>query len=77
MLKIALVIIQGDLADVDLTCPYCQKESLIFSFTVIEHPRYGLFIVCRDCHRSVIFRPIMSQRFSARVYRVFSPEVCQ
>jgi len=55
MLKIASTITHGDLDEVDLTCPYCQKGSLIFSFTVIDPPRYGLFIVCQNCHRAEHF----------------------
>ena len=51
MLKTASVITHGNLDEVNLTCPYCQKGSLIFSFTVIDPPRYGLFIVCQKCHR--------------------------
>jgi len=51
MLKIASVITHGNLTEADLTCPYCQKGSLIFSFTVIDPPRYGLFIVCQYCRR--------------------------
>jgi hypothetical protein len=53
MLRIASIITHGDLADADLSCPICKKGKLIFSFTVIEAPRYGLYIVCRNCRRVI------------------------
>lgn len=59
---IAKVITDGDLSTVaDLFCPHCQQKSLFFSFTVIEAPRHGLFIVCKNCklwmHFSLASRP--------------------
>lgn len=60
---IAKVITEGDLSTVaDLSCPHCQQKSLFFSFTVIEAPRHGLFIVCKNCklwmHFSLASRPV-------------------
>src|SRR6185503_18461855 len=51
LLDIAIVITDGDMNNVNSTCPYCGKHSLIFSFTIIEPPRYGLFIACTECKR--------------------------
>ncbi|SRR5258708_38417228 len=52
LMRVAEVITDGDISSVNLTCPYCNNHSLIFSFTVIEPPRHGLFIVCTECkHR--------------------------
>jgi hypothetical protein len=52
MMKIASVITHGDPTNIDLFCPYCKIGRLIFSFTVIEPPRYGLFIVCQNCQHT-------------------------
>ncbi len=52
-LDIAIVITDGDIKNVDLTCPHCGKYSLIFSFTVNEPPRHGLFIACTECKKQV------------------------
>ncbi len=55
MLKIASIITHGNLIEADLSCPYCHEGSLIFSFTVIDPPRYGLFIACKNCRRTEHF----------------------
>ena len=51
MLEKADTISNGNLSSVDLTCPYCGVKALIFSFTIIKPPRYGLFIVCNACKK--------------------------
>lgn len=62
-IDIAKVITEGDLSTVaDLSCPHCQQKSLFFSFTLIEAPRHGLFVVCNSCkqwmHFSLANRPV-------------------
>lgn len=53
---IAKVVTDGDLSTIaDLSCPHCQQKSLFFSFTVIEVPRHGLFIVCKNCEKWMHF----------------------
>ncbi|MFC1465064.1 MAG: hypothetical protein ACFLMY_09465 [Candidatus Brachytrichaceae bacterium NZ_4S206] len=60
--EIAFALIDGDEAQVDLTCPKCQEGRLIFSFTVRELPdQFGFFLVCPHCktwrHYSLISQP--------------------
>jgi len=45
----ATIITHGDISQFDAMCPVCSQESLIFSFTIIRPPRYGLFLECKEC----------------------------
>jgi transcription elongation factor Elf1 len=54
MTQIAAVITEGkprNSNDLPEVCPYCNTPNLMFSFTVIKPPLYGLFIVCKNCGR--------------------------
>lgn len=58
MTEIATAITQNkprDSNDLTETCPYCGTSSLMFSFTVIRPPLYGLFIICKRCSRGQHF----------------------
>ncbi len=58
MTQVAIAITHGDPKKwADLICPNCDTRNLVFSFTmkrpfkVKKPPRYGLFIVCKNCRQ--------------------------
>lgn len=62
MTQVAIAITHGDPKKwSDLLCPNCDTPNLVFSFTKKrsftgkKEPRYGLFIVCKNCKYSAHF----------------------
>jgi transcription elongation factor Elf1 len=49
ILEISIAITEGEILNLDLTCPYCNNFQLTFSFTRSKAPWFGLFIECKNC----------------------------
>ncbi len=48
-------VMGGDLSTVDLTCPFCGKDKLVFSFTRLQPRGTGLFLCCNACENMLHF----------------------